>query len=445
VIRLLTTAFLLSLYFCAGTADARPHRVAQIPNGNVNDCANCHVNAAGGGARNAFGSAVEAGLDSNGPSGNVQWNATLAGADSDGDGATNGLELQDPTGVWSSGQAAPGDRDLVTLPGSAASVPNQLPVFAVISPVSVQEGALVNFLVEATDADEDPITLEIGELPQGATFENGTFMWTPGFDQAGSYDIVVSANDGTATTMLMVTITVADSNRLPLFVDVPDQETTEGAALSFQLEATDADGEPVTFSSSNLPSGATLTGGLFTWTLGSTQAGAYDIVFAANDGVGLSTLTVSVAVENVITGPELTSVLPAGLVLALAVDDTVRLTVMADVPEGLTASFAWTVNSESAAETGGSYLHTVSGEDEVTVEITDGTETISRSWSIVQGITGDYDGDLVVGFSDFLLFASAFGSVDGDTKYEARFDLVPNGRIDFEDFLAFVSHFGNRA
>ena len=48
----------------------------------------------------------------------------------------------------------------------------------------------------------------------------------------------------------------------------------------------------------------------------------------------------------------------------------------------------------------------------------------------------DFDGDGQVGFTDFLLFANAFGGSD------PRFDLDASGQVDFADFLLFVNHFG---
>ena len=48
----------------------------------------------------------------------------------------------------------------------------------------------------------------------------------------------------------------------------------------------------------------------------------------------------------------------------------------------------------------------------------------------------DFDGDHYVGFSDFILFAGAFGST------QERFDLTGDGRVDFQDFVAFARDFG---
>ena len=53
------------------------------------------------------------------------------------------------------------------------------------------------------------------------------------------------------------------------------------------------------------------------------------------------------------------------------------------------------------------------------------------------GSVADFNGDCVVDFSDFLAFASAFGKIESDV----RFDLNGNGSVDFPDFLIFVSAF----
>ena len=54
----------------------------------------------------------------------------------------------------------------------------------------------------------------------------------------------------------------------------------------------------------------------------------------------------------------------------------------------------------------------------------------------------DFDGDNHVGFSDFLVFASVFGSRQGDGRYNAAQDLNSDGSIDFTDFLIFAQSFG---
>ncbi|GAB1350251.1 hypothetical protein MASR1M107_24660 [Ignavibacteriales bacterium] len=100
--------------------DSRSFRVTQIPNGSKFSCANCHVSAAGGDARNQFGQTVENGFLVND---DVMWGSALANLDSDGDGFSNGIELQDPTGAWRTGQPNPGSLADVTNPGDPNSKP----------------------------------------------------------------------------------------------------------------------------------------------------------------------------------------------------------------------------------------------------------------------------------------------------------------------------------
>ena len=57
---------------------------------------------------------------------------------------------------------------------------------------------------------------------------------------------------------------------------------------------------------------------------------------------------------------------------------------------------------------------------------------------------GDFDGDLQVGFSDFIMFVSGFGTSEGQDKYQKVLDLDGSGQIGFSDFIAFAGVFGTR-
>ena len=71
-----------------------------------------------------------------------------------------------------------------------------------------------------------------------------------------------------------------------------------------------------------------------------------------------------------------------------------------------------------------------------------GKRTVTAGITSNAGPSPDFDGDDLVGFTDFLIFASAFGSRQGDARYNAAQDLNADGSIDFTDFLIFAQSFG---
>lgn len=166
---------------------ARSFRVAQLPNGNVNGCANCHVSAGGGGTRTAFGELVlNSYLDG---SGNVLWGSALAAEDSDGDGYSNGHELEDPFGIWSSGASAPGNPNFVSNPGSSGSTSptdaQDLSLHFAISEMGPHTGQLFQIRVENSSTSNQVAFEELATITETAF--NFTFMHI--LEMGESYDV----------------------------------------------------------------------------------------------------------------------------------------------------------------------------------------------------------------------------------------------------------------
>ena len=55
---------------------------------------------------------------------------------------------------------------------------------------------------------------------------------------------------------------------------------------------------------------------------------------------------------------------------------------------------------------------------------------------------GDFDGDGIIGFTDFITFAQAYGTSVGDPNYSAGFDMDQDGAINFLDFVKFAQVYG---
>ena len=56
--------------------------------------------------------------------------------------------------------------------------------------------------------------------------------------------------------------------------------------------------------------------------------------------------------------------------------------------------------------------------------------------------SSDFDGNGIVGISDFLLFTEVFGSRAGQAEYDEKYDLDGDGEIGIPDFLIFMESFG---
>jgi hypothetical protein len=177
---------------------------------------------------------------------------------------------------------------------------NRPPVLAAIGNKSVDEGQSLSFTVSATDADNDLVAYSVQNLPTGASFANRVFTWTPNYSQAGTYSVIFSASDGTASDSQTITITVnsVNLNQPPVLAAIRNKTIYEGRILSFTVSATDADNDPITYSIQNLPSGASFSNGVFTWTPNYSQAGTYSVIFSASDGQAQTSQTVVITVKK---------------------------------------------------------------------------------------------------------------------------------------------------
>lgn len=108
----------LAVALAAGAAFGYGSYVAKVPNGDAFSCNTCHKET-------NF-------LDDFKTNGN-KWDETLAALDSDGDGASNGVELQDPQGKWRENQQNP------KIPGWSTYNPDDrtsIPPYVGVAPVS---------------------------------------------------------------------------------------------------------------------------------------------------------------------------------------------------------------------------------------------------------------------------------------------------------------------
>lgn len=193
-----------------------------------------------------------------------------------------------------------------TLETVHVGIANSLPVATPVT-LSTPTNTALSGTLSASDANGDPLTFSAGSTvaTHGSVVinPNGTFTFTPTSGFTGSATFSFKANDGIGSSGdATVTINVGTgTNTAPVGISAT-VSTATGVAFNGTLSATDADGDPLTFSAG--PTGASHgsvtinPNGTFTYTPNTGFTGTDTFSFVASDG----TLTSAIATETVQVG-----------------------------------------------------------------------------------------------------------------------------------------------
>lgn len=201
--------------------------------------------------------------------------------------------------------------------GSDATLPFTITVSGVDLPPAIpplpteldgQEGQNFQFALGATDPQGLPLFSWAENLPPGAVYDTAseTLSWLPGALQAGTYpNVEFFVSDGVKQSSVSTTLLIAQAPLPPTLVQPSDQTILEGQPIHIALLASDPNGDPLTYSSTTLPGGATLDPmtGAFDWAPGYFQHGVYQVPFTVGDGVLSTTVTTTITVLNVDAPP----------------------------------------------------------------------------------------------------------------------------------------------
>jgi hypothetical protein len=185
---------------------------------------------------------------------------------------------------------------------------NRPPAFTSTAITAATEGIGYSYSVNATDPDSDPLTYSLTTFPTGMTIITGTgvISWTPSGTQAGSHPVTVSVSDGVASVTQSFTIAVAEGvNNPPVITSTPVTTATEGIAYSYDVNATDADNNTLSYTLSAYPAGMTINSanGVISWTPSGTQAGSRAVEVSVSDGQAATTQTFTIIVAEAINNP----------------------------------------------------------------------------------------------------------------------------------------------
>lgn len=250
---------------------------------------------------------------------------------------------------------------------------NTSPSIAVLGNKITTENQILSFVVVATDAESNPISLSVTNLPSGAEFSSskGEFVWTPSYNASGTYEVSFTATEDSPNSLSdtkTVAITVTNTNRAPVISPIGNKTVNEGNDLNFIVSASDPDGDTLNLIALNLPVGSTFNQntGEFLWATSFNDAGSYqNIEFLATDN---STPTksvnelITVTVNNVNRTPVIsnpgTQLITENQVLSFIINandpdnDSLELSAT-NLPPGAifnttTGLFSWVTNQSNA-------------------------------------------------------------------------------------------------
>lgn len=101
---------------------------------------------------------------------------------------------------------------------TSVSAVNDAPEINVIAGQSIQEGQNLSLTLTANDPDGDALSWNTDNVPTGALFTDkgdntATFVWRPGYTQAGAYNVSFVVSDGSAKSAVVTQISAPVSKK----------------------------------------------------------------------------------------------------------------------------------------------------------------------------------------------------------------------------------------
>ncbi|MGI9214087.1 MAG: putative Ig domain-containing protein, partial [Methylococcaceae bacterium] len=213
--------------------------------------------------------------------------ATLGGKPGPGDSGHYDIVLIVSDGVYQTRQ---------TFSLDIKEMPNTPPVITSEAPLTVAENSAYQYTLTSSDPDTgNSLKYSAADLPTWLMLTDhgdgtATLSGTPGADAAGDYPIVLTLDDGYATTQQTWTLTVEHHNDAPVFTSTPPDKIAAGNAYRYAITLSDANpGDPLTITASTLPAWLQLTDqgngmAILEGTPGSGDLGDFSLVLTGSDG-----------------------------------------------------------------------------------------------------------------------------------------------------------------
>jgi len=160
-------------------------------------------------------------------------------------------------------------------------------------------------------------------------------------------------------------------NQPPVLDSIGNRSINEGESLTFNISATDPDGDTLTYSASSLPQGAIFINQAFSWRPDYGQAGEYLVTFSVSDGAEIDSEDITITVNKIDNSPPAITITSPGD-NAIVFESPIQ--VSGTVSDALSSIASVKVNAEEVALSNSSFSALVAlelGENIITVTASD--------------------------------------------------------------------------
>ena len=252
---------------------------------------------------------------------------------------------------------------------------NRAPVLEDMGHITINEGETLKIIPNAYDLDGDKAKLSYSGFINSDTFKSG-------FDDAGIYNVKVTASDGLLKTSKFVQININDSNRAPVFGKIENVKASEGDNIAVLLDAYDPDGDEISYSVDNPPEDFSLKGNAFFWTPSFNAANKketkiFDLVFVASDG---ETETRQIAKLQISDKNRAPRIIDSTKNVAARINEPVLMFVKATDEDGDELAYTWNFGffEKYRATSSHQRIFTNRGTKTVKVVVSDGTDEVGQ-------------------------------------------------------------------
>ncbi len=225
----------------------------------------------------------------------------------------------------------------ITIADDPAYVDNDPPVIVPVDSISVNEGETIAFALQVSDPDGDSLTVNVSNLPNGAVFVNNTFTWLTGADDIGNYSLLFTVSDGIDTASMTVYMEIKDVNYSPSAKVTGSTKAIAGEPISLVIEASDPDGDVLTYSLKAAPKTMAISGANINWNTSEDDDGTYKFTVIVSDGqdnVSVPVTITLISADQDRESPFIVSTYPADGNIQIPLNPLITIT-LADYGDGI--------------------------------------------------------------------------------------------------------------